>query len=349
MKAFKSILTGTAAILILWTLSSCEQNIAVESSVNADGSVDRTIVLSKTDSARSLNNIFGISQRSGWDVSIDSARAIESKADKDKKDIVLRKHFATVEEMNAEMNADRDTLFKIQSVFEKKFRWFYTYIRYSDTYQPINRFKSVKIEDYFTPEDFAFIDRLPAEGKPIGHADSVYLIKLNEKIYDHFAMRGLFEEQFNALSESLKQSSNPSLADTLERKKERMFHVLMAKKDDIGDEFMTEIADTMGIPSRLINVESFKSLNKNSERRIDFMSSAAEGKFVHSIRMPWNITKHNGDSISNNVVTWNPPVIKFMLKEYTMMAESRRINYWAVILSVTLIAITILAFVRKQY
>src|SRR5690349_13376165 len=126
MKAFKFLVTIITSVIILWSLSSCEQNIAVESVVHEDGSVDRTIVFAEADSGIVSENIFGISEKNGWETNVSTAPATTSDKSK-KKTITFTKHFASVPDMNSEMNSSSDTLFKIRSEFEKKFRWFYTY------------------------------------------------------------------------------------------------------------------------------------------------------------------------------------------------------------------------------
>jgi hypothetical protein len=346
MKEFKLIITGVVAVVMLWTLSSCEQDIAVESSVNEDGSVDRTIVFLKADSVREVKNLFGITAEAGWQVNVIPTQKPESADEKKKKDISFKKHFDSVDEMNQELNSAVDSVFKIKSSFEKKFHWFYTYIRYTDTYIAINRVKDVSVGDYFTEEDFSFIKRLPAEGERFSKADSLYLQKLNEKIYDEFAARAVFELHYKALLKVI-PTSEKRWADSLTRNKEKMFRVLKSAPDDkTGSvEFMISLADSVGVPARVIPYEAF-TRELDADASFDFMSDASEAKFVHSIKMPWTITESNADSVRGNIVFWHPPVIKFMLNDYTMYAESRQMNYWAVILSATLVVITILAFVR---
>src|SRR5882762_9964961 len=101
--------------------------------------------------------------------------------------------------MNKDLDNTTDSLFHVHSSFEKKYRWFYTYIKYSEKIRPINRFKLVSPKDYFNQEDSAFIQRLPAEGKSISKADSVYLDLLNQKITDHFATKGMYLEYYKAM------------------------------------------------------------------------------------------------------------------------------------------------------
>src|SRR5204863_5978466 len=101
--------------------------------------------------------------------------------------IRFTKSYPSAEAANTDLNRKTDTLFRIRSDFSRQFRWFYTYIRFSDTYMALNRFHQLSKDDFFTQEDFAFISRLPSEGKSISKGDSLYLSRLNEKILDIFA------------------------------------------------------------------------------------------------------------------------------------------------------------------
>src|SRR5690606_22692650 len=145
-------------------------------------------------------NIFNATSSTGWEVTANPD---------DKEKFTFRKHFASADEANSEMDREADTLFRIRSTFEKRFRWFYTYTTYSDTYIKVNSFNAVPQEDYFTEEDYAFIDRLPAEGKPISNADSLYLELLNEKFFDRYGSRTLFEELFGYALVALKEGEVP--------------------------------------------------------------------------------------------------------------------------------------------
>jgi hypothetical protein len=347
MKVFKFVITGMAIVVFLWTLSSCEQSIAVESAVNGDGSVDRTITFVKGDSNLVTTNLYGISPNTGWQLEVIPTRQINADEDKNKKDFILRKHFSSVDEMNSEMNSEVDTVFKIKSSFEKKFRWFYTYIKYSDTYLPINRWDKVKPSDYFTEEDYSFIRRLPAEGKQISKADSVYLLKLNEKIYDHFFMRGYFEDMFERMVSSISDPESKHWADTLVKLKEEMFFALSREQnDDKSLDSPKRFFEAHNIPLNIVSADLLNDSDSLSNSRSTFFLAASNAKINHVIKMPWTVVNSNADSLAGNLLAWQPPSVKFMITDYTMYAEARQMNYWAVILSATVVSITILAFVR---
>ena len=57
-------------MLALLFLSSCEYDVSVKSKYDSDGSVNRTVTLIKVDSAKIDRNLFGINEKSGWDVTV---------------------------------------------------------------------------------------------------------------------------------------------------------------------------------------------------------------------------------------------------------------------------------------
>jgi hypothetical protein len=176
---FNTIIFG---LFLLTILSACEHDINMETTVHSDGSLDKTIRLSNTDS---LQNILGLRQEDGWiqtvqEVELDEddelpyfgTKPAEPSSPKDSaaretKEIrSFQRHFSSAEEANTALATPIDSLFRVTSTFEKKFRWFYTYIYYADTYHAINRM-GYPATNYTTAEDYAFIDRLPGEGKRI--------------------------------------------------------------------------------------------------------------------------------------------------------------------------------------
>ena len=341
-KIFNCVIALTCVVF-----ASCENLVVMNTKVHEDGSVDKTIMLGKQDSFRVEVNPFGINQSANWDVSVEKSKD-EKDGDSDKLDITFTKSFASVDDMNKELDRNIDSLFQIHATFEKQFRWFYTYIYYSETIRPIDRLELVEATDYFTREDFAFIDRLPGEGAAISKADSIYLQDLNEKIFDSYAEEGLFAEHFEILKGVVKKNTNdPKWLDTLLHKRHFVYEKM--KKDDVGDpEYASLVADTLGIPISKQSAESdFKELAKAFNARLGFMSYARDGKYVNSIEMPWTVIRSNADSVAGNTLYWKPLATKFAIQEFTMIAESRQFNWWTTALTSLLIGATIFLFVRR--
>lgn len=346
----RSLVLVLTLILFVGMLSSCDYNVAVNSKYEADGSLGRTITLSKVDSEAIDNNMFGINKRKGWDVTASGGDSIRKKIKERDVTVSFFKKFSSIEEANNEMNNANDTLFHIKSDIEKRHDWFYTYEKFTDTYASLNRFRYLSQDDYFTQEDFAFIDRLPAEGQPISKADSFYLDQLNTRIGDHFAVRAFYEEGYKVLIDIMKENKlEERWLDTLAIHKEELFARLSKDFDEEDNEYIFSMADTLGIPLPYPKAkESYAAHIKDNKSRMNFITDAYSGKYVHSIEAPGQIIETNADSVSGNVAYWKPAMIKFLMKDYSMYAETRSLNYWAVLALMGIIAVTLFLFIRAR-
>ena len=249
--------------------------------------------------------------------------------------------------MNKVLNPAADTLFRVRATFEKKFRWFYTYIKYTETILPVNRFKKISPADYLNQEDNQFIDRLPAEGKSISKADSLYLQLLNVKIGETFANMAIFNEEFDIMTELIKRGNlEGRWLDTLVRKKEFIYNRIDKMKGE--PDFALLMADTLHIPlDRVKATVDARELSKDLNARISFMGFANDGKYVNAISMPWTVVNTNADSVAGNKLIWRPLVTKFLFTEYEMSAESRKLNVWVLVVSIVVVLLTLFLWRRK--
>lgn len=347
----KNLLRITSLILLVALLGSCENPIRLETKIHYDGRLDKTIILEKTDSAGVVQNIFGVNEAKGW--SLDLSRDSATRGDKNYR-LEFKRSFATAEEANKELDSESDSLFRVKASFQKSFRWFYTYIRYEETIRPIDRFKLISADDYFTPEDRSFLNRLPGEGADITMADSSFLESLNDRIFKYYANRGLYFEQMDVLKKYItKNNLAPQWLDTLNKHEDYIYESI--NKDDSDDEglkgdpkFAFMMADSLGIPLTQTAEKEFDELSKDLNQRIRFMNYAQYGKYTIVFDMPWTVTKTNADSVAGNKLFWRPIVTKFAIQDYTVFAESRKLNVWVVILSAIIIVVTSYSFRRRK-
>ena len=342
----KSIRSIASLFIIVMAFSACEHKVYMETTVHEDGSLDKTVVLETGDTTK---NFMGIGTGSGWTM---TTHAIEDTTNKNKDDkkwnVTYQKSFASAEEVNAALSAPSDTLFRVSSKFDKKFRWFYTYLYYSDTYHTINRM-TLPPDDYVAQEDYAFIERLPAEGTTISKADSLYLTELHKKIFDIYGVRAIYEAHY-ALNEKLIRESGLEnrWIDTLKKHKENIYQRLV-KNENVPEDFMYKSMDSLGIPFPIQKMRArYDELYKREDAKTNFINYSSEGKYTHVINMPWTIVRTNADSVSGSRLQWNPPAIKFLLKDHTMYAEARKVNYWAFGVSLLVLGFTGYLFARKS-
>lgn len=327
-------------------LASCDHKVAMVTDVHADGSLDKTIVQESEN--KDKNQIMGVGPETGWTVKVEKLDSGENDGGAHR--VTFQKRFSSAAEANAELATPSDTLFRVTSTFDKKFRWFYTYLYYADTYHSLNRMP-YPIDDYLTAEDYTFIDRLPAEGKPMNKADSLYLSQLEHKLFDIYGGNALFDAFFNTAQKLLRDNNvAPAWLDTLRAHRGSILERLHGANDkaDMDNDFMLEAMDSLGIPLPDDADRQFEIMLKPLERVTNFISTAHDGTYQHAINMPWDVVRTNADSVSGRTLFWNPPPIKFLVKDYTMYAEARQMNYWAIALSAALIGFTVYLFVRRR-
>ncbi len=332
-------------LLTAVALAACENPIAQETKVHEDGSLDKAIIFEKTDSSVLERNIFNVGTANGWKVTV--SPIMDGKND-DKYRVQFEKSFGSSEAMNAELDVASDTLFRVKSSFEKKFRWFYTYIRYSETYRPLNRFKMLPYDEFFNAEDMQFIRRLPAEGASISKADSVSLQMLNMKVDDYYARAAIANEQVDILRQLLmKTNTRTSLLDSLESVREVFFEQLERDKGD--ENFVMRMSDSLGIRfadrGRAANLAD--SLSASLNARLTFMSYVRDGRYQAMMEMPWSVVETNADSVAGNKLYWRPLQHKFLFTDYELYAESRELNVLTAILSAVIIGLTLILWVVR--
>jgi hypothetical protein len=346
MKSKSVIILVFSCILLM----SCENPMKFETKVHEDGSLDKTILFEEIPEVGIGKNILGVNANRGWSVKTEKlpVKADRGKSAGDRFRVQFQKSFPSVTELNHDLDTDTDSLFQIHSTFEKKFRWFYTYIKYTETFRPLNRFKLILSDDYFTKEDNDFLDRLPAEGKKVSPADSLYLQLFNEKIFDHFAVMGIFKEQYQILEEVVKKNApDKRWLDTLYKRQEFIYNQIDKMKGD--PRFAEKMADTLRIPlPKPKSSHDFKELAADFNSRLNFMAFARDGKYMNVIEMPWTVVNSNADSVAGNKLYWRPLVTKFVYRDYEMVAESRKLNLWACFISIGIFGATLYLFFRGR-
>ncbi len=346
MKNYKVRFSLYFSICCLLVFSSCEHRVEMKTVVHENGSLDKKIVLLSKEQKQDTNNYFGIGTKQGWEVSVDSTQSIaSSKEDSSKKETKytysFSKSFQSDDIANNELATPSDSLFRVTSKFEKKFRWFYTTYLYSDTYHAINRFR-LSANDYLTEVDFQFIDNLPAEGKPITKADSLFLNKLNERIFDHYANRAYFEEYFQLLTDLASASQREKLV----RHQESIYKLLSDKDSKLDSDPWPSLLDSLGIGIDVSSSE-YRTRKTWAESKFNFMSWASEGKYKHAIALDGEIVNHNADSVAGNEFCWTPSYLKFAFKDYTFFAETKKPNIPAWVVSI-LVLLAVVWGLRKK-
>jgi hypothetical protein len=168
---------------------------------------------------------------------------------------------------------------------------------------------------------------------------------LHDKIFDQYGDKALYDELFELAL--IVVNTRPGIDSLTKRRKD--IRDALEKKDtgDQGEGFLMVI-DSFKIPMDQRKNPEFKKAFNVYANKVLFIGDAENAKYINRVNLPWPIVKSNADSVSGNSLFWAPPTLRFLLKDYTMYGECRKLNWWAVIVSVLVVGFTGYLFVRKR-
>ncbi len=307
MKNRAWFLNGFAVVLLL-TMSGCNESYTVVTSLFADGSCDRIITVT-ADSGKVPDVAFPLPIDSSWEI---SWKAPKQKGEKYL--FTARKHFVSVDSLSREYARMTDSnKIKITIIVEKEFRWFYTYFTYKENYEAFNPFRLIPIAQFMTEDE---VHRYLAGER----SDSL------KKKREAWEERNMFEEYYRGLVEAAHKMNNPSLPVSLiEAKKEDLFaHLMSSKNDDVAK----ETAVALGTPVVLKLGKELKALVDGIVRRSE-VASRADGDYVSTVVMPGTLLDTNAEEVKGNSVVWRFSDEHLGLADFEMHVQSRSVNVWA--------------------
>jgi hypothetical protein len=300
MNIFMKYRFAAFAVVIFLITPGCKKEKKTTTIINNDGSCVRTIVVNPASDTIST---FPVPDDKSWDIHLEG--------DTDKSFIAVKK-FDNVNMMNDEYRMAKKV--GVDITFEKKFRWFFTYFNYQETYKPLLQIQRIPIQNFLTKEEYAQYE----------HGDTGRALK---KRLDDFLTANLYEEFYSQLVDSVERMHDPSIPAS----------VFIAKKQDVGfHEFdKGETKDIVKYLERILGLvlqgkieRPIENITKSIEDDIRFMLDAG-GDYVNEVQMPGIILNTNANTVEGNTVVWRFNEDRFAYTGYTMAVESRIANPWA--------------------
>ena len=261
-----------------------------------------------------------------YPVLLDSSWQVTKSAKKDSKDFIYTatKSFKNALEINNELLSLSDTVLYIRPIvkLEKRFRWFYTFYTWSET------FKAHGLQ-------FSNTDSLLAKEveKRIAAQDST-----NQKD-DSFDIEEelIFEDLYQTILRAAKEVNDPRLSPQLvEEKKQDLYDAMMEKNGDF-DKFFDNVVEacrdiyqTNAVVKLVPFIERF---NQKLVRYLDFIERSIGETYKNSVIMPGMITATNAQKVNANKALWDVDSDKFEINDYQMWVESRRMNVLPTVLT----------------
>ncbi len=319
--AYLFIVTITFVML---TASDCNHKQRTTTKINNDGSCERTVFV-KNVSDTSMYRSFPVPTDKSW----------ESRIERDsvKEEVyVASKRFDNVNQMNNEYK--RPSKVGIDLKFEKKFRWFFTYFSYQETYKPCFQIQRIPIRAFLTKEEYAQYE----------NGDTSKALK--ERM-DEFLMANLVEEFYKQLIDSVESLHDPSLPVSvfIAKKHEIDFHNMEHSTKDV----IKYLERTLGLKLRGKLERQIDGIEKLMEAKIQFIMDAG-GDYVNEVVMPGIILNTNANTVEGTKVLWHFNEDKFTFISYTMTVESRIANPWATYTTggVLIVIVTLLMLPRLK-
>jgi len=305
------------AVLLAMVTSGCLE-VKVKTTVHSDGSCERVETVN-ANAPELPGAAFPIPTDSSWETGW-------TKRDGEERGYLYTatKRFESPEALAREYSgiADDSTKLRITPVIEKRFRWFYTYITYKETYRVFCPFTLIPASEVLSEED---IRRVIAGEK----SDTL------KKKLDEWQWRNMYEGFHLALLEGARRLDDPTLLpDSVERRKEELLQVMLSDtttKDDLDrtlvliGRFFRSNAVLKLRPELRTAWDAAENMMKRAE--------SANGDYTNTVVMPGMVLDTNAGEVKGTTVSWNFSADQFMLSDYSMWVESRVMNLWAVILT----------------
>lgn len=363
------------AIIISIIAGSCIEYYKVSTKINPDGSLTRTIQVVSDSNSFFEGNLKVPADSSLWKISGKWIHMVPGDTSSEKKyEYTATRHFNNVAELNDFLKIDSDTTKEVETKveFRKKFRWFYTFIIFSETYLKEMPFNHAEIDEYMSEGEYSFFydDEYTynRENDSLIHIadltvipelspdDSIRVEELEEEIMLKFSdwfVRNVFEEYTDLVLNATKESM-PEKHKVLIDNKEELYKkfdlkelILFESKDD--DTPMSIVADFLELSE-----DSIKKLNPPVfdlfYKKLDNTNEHGLNNFTvkNMFEMPGDLINTNADSISMNKSYWNYNTLRSYAKDYTLYSEVRIINKWAFVIS-GIVIIVLLGFLIKVY
>lgn len=351
---------STAILLTFVFLFSCgEYKTRVSNRVHKDGSVTRTVVMTKDNNEEFSADGYLVPVDSTWDITY----SIELGDDADTSLWILtaEKHFENVDQINAAYESDsgQNKEMTRYAEFVKKYRWFYTEYRYAETVESILDVECAP-DSFLNPEEMKhfYLPVSISDNRKNG-SDSLKYRRLEKEIEsktEAWFWTGIVRQWILNLHSLASDNKNYTLTlDELQSKEDLFLYNL--EKYGENDGFL---------PDSIVKYVMGKEFLDDFDMEVDSATTMLEAKLEEFLEathyelevcMPGKLIESNGFIVTNEELAdnrnllWSVSGEYFISQDYVMWAESRENNIYAWIISalfVLFVAIGLLLRKRRS-
>ncbi|NJD21124.1 MAG: hypothetical protein FIA82_00420 [Melioribacter sp.] len=323
MKYYLTLLTFVLSMIL--SFSGCRE-YKTTTKINSDGSCDRTVIV-KDKTVLPDSIVFPIPADKSWKIE-------RTKAKDDSTQTIYKatKHFDDVNSINNEY-LDKSKI-GIRTNLDKKFRWFYTYFTYEETYQSFFPFKKIPLNEFLTKQEY-----------------ELYLkndtTKVFKKRLEKYAEENYFEYFFDEFLSLLKKNKIADLTPDFVASKKSVLFEHISEHGDKTEDLMKYLEKVLGTKSVWKLRTGIDNIVKSILEKMDQFSTA-NGSYKNEVAMPGIILNTNAKTVEGNKVIWEFDEDRFCYEDFTMQVEARFVNTWAFIVSGVIVLVAIVLLVLPK-
>lgn len=300
----------------------------------------------------SIRNDFPLTQAMLDSINTQSSSS-KIEGQKIKSDIIvfLRKDFRTVEEMDTAFSFRENHSWKnipVKHRLDTKFRWFYTYFKFSETYPKIQTQIDIPLSKYMTEDEamYWFTGQPDILKGMNGIEAREYLGKLEDN-YNAWFSRNSWNAQFSVLLASYNNLINPPVNySELQNLKDSIFDSKVKNSPDYKmEQILNEFFDTKSFSILWRDEESPMKQFESSyfENTMSYLENSLNYKLI----LPGKIIDPGNAIVNGDTLTWRLTAYRMFPKDFVIQATSRKANIWAFILTGLIVLIAIGSFMWK--
>lgn len=352
-------------------LAACNANVDMTTVLNSNGSCDRVLVAAvdeKFIQGDTAEHPFVI-DLTGWDIQWkykgekirtdwpvkgwkkepqDSAEAITA---------IAHRHFTSVQQLADSFRIKSSHPWNdimIKPVLEKRFRFFYTYYNYKESFSKLPITLAVPMDKYLSADEAGYwLAGKPDILKGMNGVEAKDVLNSIEQKVEKWMLRNLFEMQYSQLLRHLESVANhPSQA------------IMNAKKDSVFALYYAEYAkehikfDLMPVLDKSFKTQAFGNFSKtgndslveriNEPEVFEHLLAYFDVSFNYELVMPGNIIESDG-VLSQDTLNWKIDAYRLLNGNYTIGAYSKKANLWAFIAAAfVVLGAIVLFFIKKK-
>jgi hypothetical protein len=336
MRAKKLIISVLAILLA----TSCETHYRMVTTLGRNGKVHREVYASDIQPFTSkgvLKNPFLFDVSSDWQIThFDTAVEYNFFGEKENFNVKISKDENFIELYSKEIQCDenRKSLAAPQESLQKKFRWFYTYYSFKAVYKQLDYESPVPIENHLTKEEQILFTQGNMNNYKVENGWEIfnYLEKINNNFFE-WCSRNFFEINIGCIKKIATRYDLDTVKETIYKE------VFYVKKEDFLNITPETVCSTL---DSFYKTNYFSQLYKDNkevlENDVNKNKAVAMMEYIgntisYELVIPDRLLKTNAPIANADTLIWKVDGIRLLFDDYSLTAEYRVVNRWAVLVS----------------